>query len=143
MSLKRCLLVANGDRASSGAYETYLSNAGYRVETVSDAVACLNRMRQSLPDLLLLDQQIPWGGGDGVLTSLRADSRLARVPVVLVADVLPIQELSRLLVPPVIRCLEKRCPVETLRFYIDSALAVPSQKILTRAVSRTRIPAGF
>jgi CheY-like chemotaxis protein len=121
--LKRCLLVANADDAMSGLYNHYFSSVGYRVETVSDGVACMDRIRQGLPDMLLLDQQLPWGGGEGVLACLREDTSLARIPVVLFADVLPIQELSRLLVPPVIRCLEKRCPVATLRYCVDSTMA--------------------
>ena len=48
---------------------------------------------------------------------------LARIPVILFADVLPIQELSRLLIPPVIRCLENRCSVTTLRYCVDAAMA--------------------
>ena len=121
--MKRSLLVANADNAMSGLYHHYFSSVGYRVETVSDGLACLNRIRQGLPDMLLLDQQLPWGGGEGVLACLREESALARIPVILFADVLPIQVLSRLLVPPVIRCLEKRCSVTTLRYCVDSAMA--------------------
>jgi DNA-binding NtrC family response regulator len=121
--LKRCLLVANSDNATSGLYNHYFSSVGYRVETVSDGLACLNRIRQGLPDMLLLDQELPWGGSEGVLACLREESVLAPMPVILFADVLPIQELSRLLVPPVIRCLEKRCSVTTLRYCVDSAMA--------------------
>lgn len=122
--MKRSVLVANADGAMSHLEDRCFSNAGYRIETVRDGLACMNRMRQGLPDLLLLDQELPWGGGDGVLACLREETAFARVPVVLVADVLPIQDLSRLLVRPVIRCLQKRCRVEILRYCIDSALAL-------------------
>jgi CheY-like chemotaxis protein len=125
--LKRCLLVANADGAMTGLYDAYFSNVGYRVETVSDGLACMSRIRQSLPDLLLLDQELPSGGGEGVLACLREDNAFARVPVVLVADVIPIQDLARLLIRPVVRCLEKRCPVATLHDCINSALAAPAR----------------
>jgi DNA-binding NtrC family response regulator len=122
--MRRCLLIANSDGATCGLYESYFSSAGYRVETVSDGMACMNRLRESCPDLLLLDSQLPWGGGEGVLTVLREDKSFARLPVVLFADFIPIQEMSRLLIRPVIRCLEKRCTVQTLRYCVDSALAL-------------------
>ena len=73
-ALKRCLLVANADNAMSGLYNHYFSSVGYRVETVSDGLACLDRIRQGLPDMLLLDQQLPWGGGEGVLACLREET---------------------------------------------------------------------
>ena len=41
IALKRCLLVANSDNAMSGLYNHYFSSVGYRVETVSDGLACL------------------------------------------------------------------------------------------------------
>jgi DNA-binding NtrC family response regulator len=128
-TLKRSLLVANSDNAMSGLYNHYFSSVGYRVETVSDGRACLDRIREDLPDMLLLDQQLPWGGGEGVLACLREESDLTRIPVILFADVLPIQELSRLLVPPVIRCLEKRCSVTTLRYCVDSAMACRQERL--------------
>jgi len=121
--VERSLLVANSDSPTSGLYDAYFSNVGYRVDTVSDGLACMSRIRQSLPDLLLLDRQLPSGGAEGVLACLRENDAFGRVPVVIVADVIPIQDLSRLLIPPVIRCLEKRCPIATLRYCIDSALA--------------------
>ena len=121
--MRRCILVANEDRKTSGFYGDYLSRAGYRVETVNDAIACINRLRHCSPDLLLLDRQLPWGGGNGVLACLREETALARIPVILFADVVPVQELALLVVSPVVRCLEKQCAVTTLRYCIDAALA--------------------
>jgi CheY-like chemotaxis protein len=122
--MRRSLLIAEADRSRCGVYESYFSSVGYRVETVSDGMACMNRLRETCPDLLLLDHQLPWGGGDGVLACIREDKTFVRVPVVLFADFIPFQEMSRLLIRPVIRCLEKRCSVQTLRYCVDSALAL-------------------
>ena len=121
--MRRSILIANGNGSTCGVYQSYFSSVGYRVDTVSDGLACMNRLRESCPDLLLLDHQLPWGGGDGVLACLREDKSFPRVPVVLVADFIPFQEMSRLLIRPVIRCLEKRCSVQTLRYCVDSALS--------------------
>ena len=107
-----------------GVYRSYFASAGYRVETASDAVACINRLNEGCPDLLLLDYQLPWGGGDRVLAALRDDRSFARIPVVLIADFIPIHDLSRLLTRPVIRCLQRRCSVQALRFCVDSTLAL-------------------
>lgn len=131
--MRRTLLIANGDGAKTGLYQSCFSDAGYRVEIVSDGMACINRLRDTCPDLLLLDHQLPFGGGDGVLACLREDKAFARVPVVLFADFIPFQEMSRLLIRPVIRCLEKRCSVQVLRYCVDSALALSDVR---RAIHR-------
>ena len=121
--MRRRLLVADANRSLTGLYDAYFSKVGYQVDTVTDGVTCVNRLRRTFPDLLLLDQGLPWGGGDGVLACLREDHALSKLPVVVIADVLPIHALSRLLVPPVIGCFQKRSPVHTIRYCIDSALA--------------------
>jgi CheY-like chemotaxis protein len=120
---RRSLLIAYADRKMASLCDDYFSNAGYRVNTVSDGLTCLARLRHEVPDLLLLDQELPWGGGDGVLACLREEADFGRVLVVVVTDVIPIHSLSRLTVPPVVRYFGKHCPLATLRYCIDSALA--------------------
>ena len=46
----------------AGLYDAFFSNVGHRVETVSEGLACMTRIRESPPDLLLLDQGLPPGG---------------------------------------------------------------------------------
>jgi sigma-B regulation protein RsbU (phosphoserine phosphatase) len=59
-----------------------LREAGFtRVETAADGAAALERVRRAPPDMLLLDLVMPAPDGFAVLAALRADSRLARLPV--------------------------------------------------------------
>jgi CheY-like chemotaxis protein len=123
-AMKRCqLLIANTDRKMAGLYNQYFSNAGYRVNIASDAIECVNRLRRDQPDLLLLDQDLSSGGGNAVLACLRAEVGLSRVPVVLLTDLIPIHALSHLTDPPVLRYFGRHCPLVSLRYCIDSALA--------------------
>jgi CheY-like chemotaxis protein len=147
--MKRRLLIADADRAMAGLYNAYFSKAGYSVETVSDSLACVSRLRRDLPDLLLLDQALPGGGGDEVLACLREECALTRIPVVVMTDLIPIHSLSRLTTPPVIRYLGKRCPFVTLRYCIDSALASALRRPqaagprTSMSVKLNRSPAGL
>ncbi len=124
--MRRRLLVADANRATAGLFDAYFSKVGYQVDTVTDGLSCVHRLRRTFPDLLLLDRELPWGGGDGVLACLRAEYSLSKVPVVVIADVIPISALSRLLIPPVIGCFPKQSPVTSIRYCIDSALALRS-----------------
>ena len=66
------LLVATGDSRSSTSLRVYfVQRGGYRVQTASDGLECLGKLRQYLPSLLILDMSLLWGGGDGVLARLR------------------------------------------------------------------------
>ena len=72
------------------------------LHTVSDGVLALEHLRNPenpLPDLILLDLNLPRKSGQEVLAEIRADPRLSRIPVVVLttsdaeADVLSSYEL--------------------------------------------------
>ncbi len=52
--------------------------------TAPNALKCVRRMRQLIPDLLVLEPELPWGGGDGVLSIMRDEPCLADIPVMIV-----------------------------------------------------------
>lgn len=123
--MKQRLLVAAAELATAALYSGYFSDAGYSVDTAADGIECLNKLRRTAPDLLVLDQKLLWGGGEGVLACLRAEYQEARVPVVLLVAVLSFGTLSQWLSPPVVRCFRKPLPIAALRDCIDSALGCP------------------
>jgi CheY-like chemotaxis protein len=120
---RRQLLIAEADRKLAGLHQDYFSNAGYRVNTASDALDCVSRLRLDQPDLLLLDPDLTRRAGNDVLACLREEANLSRVLVVVVTDVIPFHALSHLTDPPVIRHFGRQCPLTTLRYCVDSALA--------------------
>lgn len=62
---------------------------GYAVETASSGQAALDAVARAAPDLVLLDVVMPGMSGIQVLRRLRADPRLAMLPVVLVTALDP------------------------------------------------------
>lgn len=64
-----------------------LRRAGFtRVETAGGGEQALRRLRRSSPDLVLLDLVMPGLGGIEVLARLRAEPRLARLPVLVLTS---------------------------------------------------------
>lgn len=53
------------------------------LRSATGGVDCLAELRRWRPDVLVLDAELPWGGGDGVLEIMSEDDALARIPVVL------------------------------------------------------------
>jgi CheY-like chemotaxis protein len=91
------ILVVEDDPLSALLVRELLQHAGHRVDSagnVEDAVAALGRQ---VPALVLLDIQIPGGGGIKVLEAIRADPGLRRLPVVAVTALAMAGDRERLL----------------------------------------------
>jgi DNA-binding response OmpR family regulator len=62
---------------------TVLSDAGYRVSTASSGIEALDQLARERCDLVLLDINMPEMDGWQTLRLIRADDRLAALPVVM------------------------------------------------------------
>ena len=63
-----------------------LTDAGYKVEIVEDGEAALARLQQdAVPDLLLLDLNIPNVSGEKVLANIRADERFEGMRILVIS----------------------------------------------------------
>ena len=60
------ILAADDDPETLEFYKALLSEAGYQVETASEATAAIMLFRQAPADLLILDVEMPSGGGGQV-----------------------------------------------------------------------------
>jgi DNA-binding NtrC family response regulator len=101
------VLIADADQDLCDLYGPFFTRQGWNVQISAGGLECLSQLRKRLPQLLILDLQLPWGGADGLLAIMRADPTLSRVPVILtLADASP-GILSRLTSPPVVHALWK------------------------------------
>jgi adenylate cyclase len=64
--------------------EMRLKSLGYAVATAGDGIAALDKIRELLPDLVLLDIMMPRLDGIETLQRLKADPSLPFIPVILV-----------------------------------------------------------
>jgi CheY-like chemotaxis protein len=78
----RLVLLTTGDERLRSAGREFLSEQGYLVVTASGGVGCVALLRRLVPDVVILDTDLLWGGAEGVLAHLRAGDEL-QVPVVL------------------------------------------------------------
>lgn len=80
----RCILVADDRPASRELMRTILERFGFRVLEASDGLEAVEVVRRTLPDLVLLDIQMPGLDGFGVVHALRADGPHTELPIVAV-----------------------------------------------------------
>jgi two-component system cell cycle response regulator len=84
MSLR--VLVADRDTALLEMYRAYLSWDGFSIITASTGLGCMVKLRAHAPDVLVLELDLLWGGGSGVLASMRDDPELANIPVIVLSN---------------------------------------------------------
>ncbi len=63
-----------------------LADAGFSVVEASDGEEALRQVRESQPELIILDILLPKLGGEQVLQVLRQDPATARIPVIVLSS---------------------------------------------------------
>jgi CheY-like chemotaxis protein len=74
-------LVADPDESLLGSYRESLAAAGFAVATATTGLECLAHLHRWAPDVLVLGDELPWGGGAGVLALMAEEPDVAKVPV--------------------------------------------------------------
>jgi DNA-binding response OmpR family regulator len=81
----RTIVLIDDEFGLADVVSAVLSDAGFRVCTAVNGAQGLDVMAEHPPDLVLLDYMMPILDGPGVLRAMRADPKLATVPVVLMS----------------------------------------------------------
>ncbi len=76
-------LFADADPQYRETYDWLLRSYGFEVTVAGTGLECLERLYHRVPDLLVLDMEMPWGGGEGVLWAIRGEPWLLPGRVVL------------------------------------------------------------
>lgn len=105
--MKHRLLIADREVEWRELFERFLAEWGYEVETATDGLDCLAKLRDAAPDMLVLDLELPWGGGDGVLAWLREESSAPTIPVLLMGPEAAPPDLNEFNEPPIVGYLPK------------------------------------
>jgi chemotaxis protein histidine kinase CheA/CheY-like chemotaxis protein len=83
VAAQRTVLVADDSLTTRSLLRSVLESSGYKVRTAADGEEALRLLRNEAIDLLVSDVQMPRLDGIGLVERLRADPRIARLPVVL------------------------------------------------------------
>jgi two-component system cell cycle response regulator len=81
----KVILIVDDDAQHSEALQTTLSQEGYQVSTAPGGEEALVQAKETTPDLILLDVQMPGLDGFAVLGELASDPRTTSVPVLLMS----------------------------------------------------------
>lgn len=77
------ILVVDDDKQITRLVASYLEKAGFTVLAAHDGENALRIIRHELPDLVILDLMLPGRDGWEITRTLRADDRLAAIPILM------------------------------------------------------------
>lgn len=77
------ILIADDFSDNISLMARYLKGEGFNYITASDGIEVLNKTRSEMPDLILLDINMPKKDGFEVLKELRADPAIEHIPVII------------------------------------------------------------
>ncbi len=80
------VLVIEDDPFVRRLLDIHLANAGHQVTLARDPVEGLKAVLESLPDLILLDVEMPYMSGLDVLKALKSDENSRHIPVVMLTS---------------------------------------------------------
>lgn len=73
------LLLAAPEDSVLISYRDYLIGEGFKVALARSGLECLAELRKAPPDVLVLELNLPWGGGDGIISLMQEDPSLPQV----------------------------------------------------------------
>jgi two-component system capsular synthesis sensor histidine kinase RcsC len=79
------ILVASSSVFRQSTYREALENLGHTVTLASGGAECADVLRRSVPDVLVLEAPLLWGGSEGVLEVAQGELACTTLPVIVVA----------------------------------------------------------
>jgi CheY-like chemotaxis protein len=118
------LLIAGDPSASRETMERFFADCGFRVEVAGDGLECLDKVRSSKPDVLVVDLETPWGGAGGVVAFLHESCCEFDVPAILIVGREPSRVIAERTGVPESACFQEPLRMETLLDRVGLAVAL-------------------
>src|SRR5215467_11610764 len=80
---KNFALVIEDEADLSEIFSTALRQAGFEVETILDGKVAQDRLKEVIPNVVVLDMHLPHVDGAALLKQIRADERLSKVRIII------------------------------------------------------------
>lgn len=81
--MKNSALVIEDDADLSEIFTKALEAAGFEVETIQDGQTAQERLKEAVPNVIVLDMHLPHVDGATLLKQIRADERLSKARIII------------------------------------------------------------
>ena len=89
------VLVIEDDRDTRTFLSDFLCDDGHETDVAAEGLTGIEKATANVPDVILLDVQMPILDGFQVLEALQADERTSRVPVVMLSGKSELDDMAR------------------------------------------------
>jgi CheY-like chemotaxis protein len=120
----KTILIAEDDPPSAELLLEFLTLFGYRVTVAADGAQAVQMLAEIIPDLILLDIQMPVLDGFAVLGWVRGQPRLSRVPVAAVTACAIREDRERILKAGFDAFIPKPLDAASLAAQVEGLLAL-------------------
>jgi two-component system alkaline phosphatase synthesis response regulator PhoP len=107
----------------------YLKSSGYRVSTATDGASAIAKAQQLLPDLVVLDLELPGISGFEVARTLRANPETADIPLIAATGYSHLRQLDLAREVGFDAVVVKPCNPDLLLAEIERLIADPIERI--------------
>lgn len=83
-TIQNRVLIAISDPQLQNQYASRLAEEGFSVANVLDGLSCLDALRCSRFDILVVEMHLQWGSGEGVVDVMSKDPEIETIPAVIV-----------------------------------------------------------
>lgn len=125
------LLIVEDDVDISNMLRIFFGAQGYDVDTAYRGAEALEKTRQSMPHLIILDIMLPDIDGYEVCRTLRTNTRTSHIPVIFLTQKDERSDKLKGLEYGVDSYITKPFDIEELRLYVQNALARSERESLT------------
>jgi DNA-binding response OmpR family regulator len=91
------ILIIEDDQFLMDIYATRLRQEGFEVEEAINGEIALAKLKESPPDLILLDIILPMREGFEILKEIKSDERLKNLPVIIISNLSQREEIKKAL----------------------------------------------
>jgi CheY-like chemotaxis protein len=102
------ILIADDNKRTLDAYRSFLENFGHRILTEEDGLKAVGRAVQEMPDVIILDVNMPGLNGYEAAGRLHSDSATRTTPIVIISGRTEVSDRVRALKAGAIDYLKNR-----------------------------------
>ena len=89
------ILIVEDDPLILKMYSEKLSRDGYQVDVAEDGLVGLDKLRKNKPDLLILDIMMPKLSGTELITEIKKDINLEKIPIIVLSNLTEGSEIEK------------------------------------------------
>jgi DNA-binding NtrC family response regulator len=116
------VLIADRDHAFLEVAQRYLSRQGHEVKTATNGLESVALLHHDVPDVVVLQRELLWGGGDGVVALMQQLSEWSKIPVILTSDGGIPEESCLITCPQLVAQLQKPYRLEDLSVHLQECI---------------------